>query len=210
MRTPLVFVMLATLSGCASSGSDSDAGGGVTVDSGTPVQDTGTSMTDTGTGTQDTGTGTQDTGTSMTDTGIPSHNAGHTDAATTAADVQLMSTPGHIFCFSTPACSGATPVCCDASADGGFTDTCVANLAACAAPAHAFVCEETADCMGGQVCCTHVGMSSRGTPFIDATTCAASCTGATTQQLCKADSGCPSGMHCMAQRISGRNIGICM
>ena|SRR5581483_767634 len=116
-----------------------------------------------------------------------------------------------IYCFGTPACNGATPICCDASGpDGGFTDTCVASLMACPSPSHAVQCEETADCMGGQVCCTHVGMSSRGTPYINGTACAASCAGTNNQQMCKADAGCPAGMHCMAQRISGRNIGICM
>lgn len=123
--------------------------------------------------------------------------------------------PGSVDCYSGPKCStaSATPICCDAKADGGFSDTCVASTGACMAidpKAKVFACGQAADCGAGMVCCGDNGMASSGKPFIDNSVCAASCTGKTPTQLCVTAAECKTGTTCVGQTVSGRDIGVCM
>jgi hypothetical protein len=122
--------------------------------------------------------------------------------------------PGQVFCYGGPLCSttSASPVCCDSKTDGGFSESCVANAAACLAmdaQAKTFACGQKADCGGGMVCCGSIGMSSSGKKFFMSTSCAASCgTGQT--QLCVTAAECStSGAHCVGQTITGRDVGLC-
>ena len=122
--------------------------------------------------------------------------------------------PGSIFCYSGPVCSttSASPVCCDSRTDGGFADTCVASAASCLAmdsQAKTFQCGQAADCGAGMICCGSVGTSSSGKPFLNSTSCAASCASGD-KQLCVAASECKtSGASCVGQSITGRDIGLC-
>ncbi len=120
--------------------------------------------------------------------------------------------PGQVFCYGTLLCAtnSATPVCCDAKTDGGFSDTCT-SAATCAADtqATAYACGQAADCGSGMVCCGDIGMSSSGKKFFKGTSCAASCTSAQTQ-LCVTAGECKaSGVSCVGQAISGRDVGLC-
>jgi hypothetical protein len=121
--------------------------------------------------------------------------------------------PGSIDCYgSTCSTSSASPVCCDSSVDGGFTDTCVASSSACLAmdpQAKAFQCGQAADCSGGQVCCGNLGTSNSGKSYFVATACAASCSSGQTQ-LCVSTGECKAaGVQCVGATISGRDVGLC-
>jgi hypothetical protein len=122
--------------------------------------------------------------------------------------------PGMVYCYDSTPCStsSASPVCCDAPADGGFADTCVASEAACttaSSEAHAYQCGQAADCGAGRVCCGAITVSSSGASHFTGTSCAASCgTGQT--QLCVAASDCTiSDTSCMGKSVSGRDVGLC-
>lgn len=139
------------------------------------------------------------------------------DLSASSADMTMIAPfnmPGKVFCYTGPLCSttSASPVCCDSKTDGGFADTCVANAAACLAmdsQAKSFQCGQAADCGAGMVCCGDIGMATSGKPFFTSTTCAASCPSGQTQ-LCVAASECKaSGVSCVGQTITGRNIGLC-
>jgi hypothetical protein len=131
-----------------------------------------------------------------------------------AHPVMPFNMPGMVYCYGMLTCSttSAMPVCCDSpDGDGGFGDTCTADIASCTAMgtmARAFQCGQAADCGAGMQCCGQLGMSSGGNPFFNGTTCSATCA-ATDTQLCIADGDCTGGLHCMAKRISGRNVGLC-
>ena len=123
--------------------------------------------------------------------------------------------PGMVYCYGTLTCSttSATPLCCDAEgSDGGFSDTCVADVPTCTATdatAKTFQCGQAADCGAGMVCCGSLGTATSGSSFFNSTTCAASCPAGDTQ-LCVADGECQtSGTTCMAKDISGRAVGLC-
>ncbi|HEX8950668.1 MAG TPA: hypothetical protein VF945_02430 [Polyangia bacterium] len=123
--------------------------------------------------------------------------------------------PGFVFCYSGPLCSttSATPICCDIkNPDGGFNNSCVATAGACTAidpQAKTFACGQAADCGAGMVCCGDIGTSNSGKKFFNSTTCAASC-GSTLKQLCVTKAECTAtGVSCVGQTITGRNVGIC-
>lgn len=121
--------------------------------------------------------------------------------------------PGKVFCYDNLLCStsSANPVCCDARADGGFSDTCVASVAACTASdpqATAYQCGQAADCGSGMVCCGTIGTSKSGKMFFQGTTCAASC-GSGQTQLCVTAAECKTGTSCVGQSITGRDVGLC-
>lgn len=129
--------------------------------------------------------------------------------------VQPFNMPGSVFCYSGPLCSttSAMPICCDSkNPDGGFADSCVATATACTAmdpKAKTFACGQAADCGSGQICCGSLGMSSTGKTFFNSTYCAASCTG-TDKQLCVTATECKaSGVSCVGQTITGRDVGLC-
>lgn len=122
--------------------------------------------------------------------------------------------PGQIDCYNGPLCSttSATPVCCDARVDGGFTDNCVASATACLAidpKAKPFACGQAADCGAGMICCGSTGTSSSGKTFFKSTQCATMCASGDTQ-LCVTATECKTaGAHCLGQSITGRDVGLC-
>lgn len=122
--------------------------------------------------------------------------------------------PGMVFCYDAPACStsSAMAVCCDAAgADGGFSDTCVANANACAGTgSRTYACGQAADCTTGQVCCGTTKTSSSGKLELTGTNCAASCATGQTQLCVTAGECSTSGATCAGQDASGRDVGLCM
>jgi hypothetical protein len=122
--------------------------------------------------------------------------------------------PGEIDCYSGPKCSttSSTPICCDAPADGGFSDTCVASVAACTATgssATPYQCGQAADCTGGMLCCANTKTSSSsGKTLFKSTVCAASCPSPEIQ-LCVTAAECKTGTQCVGQSIEGRDVGVC-
>jgi len=118
---------------------------------------------------------------------------------------------GSVYCYGTLLCATSSPsmkVCCDNRADGGFSDTCVANANACPG-GKTFACGQAADCPASQVCCGDIGTSSSGKKFFNDTVCAASC-GSSQTQLCVTAAECKSGTTCVGQSITGRDVGLCM
>jgi hypothetical protein len=142
------------------------------------------------------------------------------DQSVAAVDMTKIVTPynmpGSVYCYSSTACTtpGGSSVCCDAAGDGGFTDTCVATIAACTTgdpSAHAYQCGQAADCGSGMVCCGTVATSASGSMHFSGTgtTCAASCAAGDTQ-LCVSNTECAtSGTTCVGKEVSGRDVGLC-
>ncbi len=151
---------------------------------------------------------------STSDMGIDMSASADLSASRDMTMVTPFNMPGQVYCYSGPLCgtTSATPVCCDSKTDGGFADSCVASAAACLAmdsQAKTFACGQAADCGSGMVCCGDIGTSMSGKKFFNSTTCAASCTGTQTQ-LCVTASECKaSGVSCVGQTITGRNVGLC-
>lgn len=153
-----------------------------------------------------------------TKTSLPDFTTGPQDLSASPspdlamAPVTPYNDPGNVFCYGTLTCSttGAAPVCCDEKGDGGsYTDTCVANAAACSGmDSTTYACGQAADCGTGMVCCGTIGTSSSGKPYFSGTTCEASC-GSGETQLCVTAGECTSGTSCTGQEISGRKVGLC-
>jgi hypothetical protein len=161
-----------------------------------------------------TGCGNSET---ATDQGVVADLQVSMDLSATSGDMTMVSPfnmPGKVFCYGGPLCSttSATPICCDSKTDGGFSTSCVATAAACLATdaqAKTFRCGQAADCGGGMICCGTIGTSGSGKKFFTSTTCAASCASGDTQ-LCVTATECKaSGVSCVGQAITGRDVGLC-
>ena len=160
------------------------------------------------------GCGNSDNG---NDLGAPDMTATVMDLSASPGDMTMIAPfnmPGSIYCYTGPVCStsSANKVCCDSKGDGGFSDSCVPSAGACLAmdsQAKTFECGQAADCNGGQICCGTIGTSSSGKPFFTSTQCAASCASGD-KQLCVTATECKaSGVSCVGQTITGRNVGLC-
>jgi hypothetical protein len=120
----------------------------------------------------------------------PTGGTGGLDPSTGGSSGEIGS-PGVISCAGLPCRSDMSPVntCCL----GGFQGTtCEPEIVACAFyGAHAFHCDDAADCGGGAICCA---VSTAGLISAD---CLTECTTTSTSvQLCRTHGECPEGREC--------------
>lgn len=212
MRTSLACVLLAcaavAAAACGPGDQTADTGGdsGVRRDTGS-VQDTGGGsdvvLSDTPVGMDSPAPGMD-----VLDMDAPAADtAGDaTGVDRVARDIVLMATPNSVYCFRAGPCTGATPVCCTSTMDGGLVDRCVASSMSCSG--RAVACDDGTDCAMGTVCCANIRVRDGGTPTLESSACAATCP-AGDVRFCSSSGECPTGQTCMPERISGRDVGVC-
>lgn len=101
-------------------------------------------------------------------------------------------TPGVIQCGAAP-CSTQSSVCCVCpGCTIPFPTTCYPKITGCTTgkPVH---CDDSADCVGGQVCCAHFDPTTY--KFMVAA-CVDSCPANGNARLCVTDAECKGGTHC--------------
>lgn len=120
-------------------------------------------------------------------------------------------------------CTGATPSCCDIrGADGGFSNSCVAQNAAACVGAGAdgtgfFECADNTGCPGAQKCCVSKYSDWDGAVFDNScgkffggggTHCAADCSDSA--EVCSSNADCTGGTTCQASKVANKNYGLCL